>query len=362
MQLVEAAATKTPFHILALSGGGYKGLYTAEIIALIEERTGKPFGSHFNLICGTSIGGILALALASREISARTVVEKLMAVGPEVFRPVELPKQRIAKPTAMAKKEADKRIYELSGFTIDRGVIAAKHDSAPLKVVLQEIFEDRKIEDLKTRVLVPTVNWTKGGPQFFKTPHHPRFTLDGKRALVDVAMATSAAPIYLPNYEFEHQVYVDGGLVGNAPGIFGVHEAEHSVDEEVDRGDIYLLSIGALSSRITANQSETLNKGLAQWNSRIFDLMMACQEQTANFMLEQKMGDRYCMIDSYTSADQDKVVALDKAGDAATSTLLGLAKTTFQEEIAKESRLGVYLRHQAPELNFKSSKELSSSV
>ncbi len=65
------------FHILALSGGGYKGLYTSRFIEQVEGRTGIPFGSHFDLICGTSIGGILALALATRDISAATVVEVL---------------------------------------------------------------------------------------------------------------------------------------------------------------------------------------------------------------------------------------------------------------------------------------------
>ena len=356
MTLGSVSANQEPFNILALSGGGYKGLYTAEVIAQIEERTGKRFGSHFDLICGTSVGGLIALALATREISASTVVETLRAAGPRIFPQVEMPKWKLAGPITMGRVEVDKWIFKKSGFTLDRGVTAAKHDSAPLKNALETIFEDRKIEDLTTRVLIPAANWTKGGPQFFKTPHNPRFSLDRKRRLVDVAMATSAAPIYLPNYEFENQVYVDGGIVGNAPGIFGVHEAEHAIEESIKK-DIRLLSIGALSAKTTANQSEDLNKGLVQWNSRIFDFMMACQEQTADFMMKQKMGDRYYMIDISISADQDKVVALDKADESATKTLLGLAKMTFQEEIAKPA-LNTYLERQTPDLNFKPQKEL----
>lgn len=349
--------TTPPFHILALSGGGYKGLYTAQIIAQFEEHTKKPFGSHFDLICGTSIGGIIALALSTREIPASTIVDTLRNAGPQIFMPIAIPKRQLAKPKEMVRIEADRLIYKKSGLTLNRGVMAAKHDNTPLKKALEEIFGNRKIEDLKTRVLIPTANWTKGGPQFFKTPHNSRFTQDRRRLLVDVAMATSAAPIYLPNYEFEHQVYVDGGIVGNAPGIFGVHEAEHAINENEEK-DIHLLSIGALSSKTTANQSEELNKGLAQWNSRVFDFMMACQEQTANFMMKQKMGDQYYMIDVSTSADQDKVVALDKASEGATTTLLGLANMMFQEEIAKQP-INTYLNHQTPDLDFKSQKELS---
>ncbi|MFV2057876.1 MAG: CBASS cGAMP-activated phospholipase [Thiohalomonadales bacterium] len=341
---------KDPFNILAFSGGGYKGLYTAHVVSLIEERTGKLFGSHFDLVCGTSIGGIIALAVATREIPAKKVEETLKSIGPQVFTPIEKPIFKIARFNKMCKGVLNKLIYQHTGFTFERGITAAKHVNFPLKDALEEIFGNRKIKDLKTRVLIPTANWTKGSPQFFKTPHNPRFTTDGARLLVDVAMATSAAPIYLPNYEFEHQVYVDGGIVGNAPGIFGVHEAENAIAAASDKV-ISLLSIGALSSKVTANQSESLNKGLVQWNAKIFDLMMACQEQTSNFMLKQKMGNRYHMIDELASADQDKVVALDKADDAATNTLLGLANISYQREIA-ERPLKKYLEHQAPLLAF----------
>lgn len=342
---------KDAFHILALSGGGYKGLFTAQIIAQIEERTGKPFGSHFDLICGTSIGGIIALALATREISAQEVVASLTEVGPKIFTPITIPSFELGWPKTMGKSIADKKIFEQSGFSFNRGIEAAKHDNKNLKDILQKLFENRKIEDLKTRVLIPTANWTKGAPQFFKTPHNPKFTVDKKYSLVDIAMATSAAPIYLPNYQFENQVYVDGGIVGNAPGIFGVHEAENFIYEANDK-EHYLLSIGALSSKITANQSETLDKGLIQWNSQLFDFMMACQEQTADFMLKQKLGERYHMVDETTSAEQDKVVALDKANKASTDTLVGLAKIIFQKEISKQE-LNNYIAQQTPDLNFK---------
>lgn len=57
-------ATTKPFRILALAGGGYLGLYTATVLAALEERCGVPLGQRFDLIAGTSVGGILAVALA----------------------------------------------------------------------------------------------------------------------------------------------------------------------------------------------------------------------------------------------------------------------------------------------------------
>ncbi|MES9854916.1 MAG: CBASS cGAMP-activated phospholipase [Candidatus Thiodiazotropha sp. L084R] len=345
-----------PFSILALSGGGYKGLFTAKLVAQIEEETGGPFGAHFDLICGTSIGGIIALALATREIPASRIVDILTAAGPRIFTPIEpySLKKKVSQPY---RAIIDTLVKKKTGFTLDRGITSAKHSSTALRKVLEEVFEERVIADLKTRLLIPSANWTKGGPQFFKTPHNPKYALDAKRSLVDIAMATSAAPIYLPNYTFEDKVYVDGALVGNAPGVFGVHEAEHAINPEIEK-DIHLLSISALSSKTTANQSETLDKGIAQWGAGLFDLMMACQEQTANFMMQQKLGGHYHMIDRDLSSDQDRVVALDKADTSATSTLLGIAGQTFQEEIAG-AQLKAFLETTTPDLDFKSKKELN---
>lgn len=330
------------FHILSLSGGGYKGLYTATIIEQFEKRTGKLFGSHFDLICGTSIGGIIALALATREIPALEITEKLREAGPKIFTP-------IAPPGRWALK--DRKVYELTGLRLNRGISAAKHSNTVLKETLERIFGNRKIKDLKTRVLIPTANWTKGAPQFFKTPHKETFITDKEHSLVDISMATSAAPIYLPNYEFEEMVYVDGGIFGNAPGIFGVHEAEHSIPDAKDKNHL-LLSIGTLSAKRTADQSKSLDKGLADWKTGLFDYTMACQEQVADFMLKQKMNDRYYMIDRPESKDQSEVIALDKADEAATSTLMGMARVTFQDEVVKPE-VTRHLNHQAPDLNFK---------
>lgn len=70
----------TSFQILALSGGGYRGLYTATILAELERELGGPIARHFDLIAGTSIGGILALALAN-EIPAQKLVEMFVSKG-----------------------------------------------------------------------------------------------------------------------------------------------------------------------------------------------------------------------------------------------------------------------------------------
>lgn len=335
----EKARTQIPFHILALSGGGYKGLFTAQIIKLIEHETGKPFGSHFDLICGTSIGGILALALATREIAASVLVELLQQHGTEVFKPLQQP-HRLNAPGRWLLKH--------TGLRWRRGLAAAKHDNAALKEQLSAIFEDRRIGDLKSRILITSANWSTGGPQFFKTPHANGLFHDARQRLVDVAMATSAAPIYLPNYQIDAQVFVDGGLVGNAPGMFGVHEAQHFI-HEAHKAPLQLLAIGTLSKKVTADQSKALDKGLFAWGSGLFDFMMACQEQVTHNMLRQQLGDAYQKIDETPSEKQSRHLELDNAEEPATKTLVALAESVFRSEF---HRIKPHIQHNAPAQDF----------
>src|SRR5688500_5321895 len=77
--------TADRFQVLALSGGGFRGLYTAKVLADLETEIGGPIARHFDLIAGTSVGGILALAVAM-EIPARRIVELFVEHGEEIFK------------------------------------------------------------------------------------------------------------------------------------------------------------------------------------------------------------------------------------------------------------------------------------
>ena len=174
------------FHILALSGGGYRGLYSAEVLKQLEERWQCSLGKRFDLICGTSIGGILALACAL-EIPFETIVRCFLKNGEKIF-----PRSRWGPMHGLAKP---------------------RYSNDGLRTTLHEIFGDARIRDLTVPVVIPSVNFTKGSGQFFKTPHHPSLQLDSELLLVDVALATSAAPIYFPMHKMNAGLFVDGGLV-----------------------------------------------------------------------------------------------------------------------------------------------------
>ncbi|PKQ03635.1 MAG: patatin, partial [Alphaproteobacteria bacterium HGW-Alphaproteobacteria-11] len=144
--------------ILCLSGGGFLGLYTASVLAELEAYSGRPIADHFDLLAGTSIGGIIALGLAARKPAA-DIRDAMIQHGPKIFRSKPPPKSE------MAKK-----------FHLARNAVNAKYATSPLRKIVETLVDPSvTIGDLSHRVIVPAINLTKGRPQVFKTPHHPTF-------------------------------------------------------------------------------------------------------------------------------------------------------------------------------------------
>lgn len=284
------------YHVLALSGGGYRSLYTATVLAELEAVLGRPIASHFDLICGTSAGGMLALGLAA-EIPAKELKALFEYEGSRIF-------------------ECRSLLRRLLGFWL-----TAKHDSAGLREVLAERFQESTIGELKHRVLVPTVNYSTGRGQFFKTPHHPSFELDHRMKIVDVALATAAAPVYFPLARNDRGVFADGGLVGNAPGLFGLHEIKTFLVPNQE-AKIRVLAIGTMTIGATVRGGASLDRGFGKWRGGLFDLVISAQESSVDYMLRQSLGTDYYSIDDKATPDQSRdVKALDRVSVGATNTL-----------------------------------------
>lgn len=300
-------AEKKRFQILALSGGGYRGLFTARILAEIEQQIGARIGTRFDLVTGTSIGGILALAVAL-EIPAEKMVELFQKHGQAIFR---------------------KR------FSI-RGFFRSQYSSQTLFQHLSsdDVFGERLVGECLHPVIVPSINYTRGLPVVFKTPHHEDLKTDHRHRIVDVAMATSAAPIVFPRYVFNDCQYVDGGLFANSPGLLGVHEAYKFFGVSRSEGDVRVLSIGTMSSKFTVNPERNRAGGTLDWGGwwpvnapkRLFGVSISAQEEMTKNVLEHQLPrGRYVHIDDVLTDERAQAVALDKADAAAREVLLGSA-------------------------------------
>lgn len=328
---MEASAdSDDEFWILALSGGGYRGLYLATVLDELEKRAGQKLAEKFDLIAGTSVGGIVALALA-KKISAMSVRNLFEEHGPRIFAARPLPSLGVRAKLLLRFLPMDlKEIYA----ALSPSLFHAKYEATYIKSLLERdlYFSDATFADLNHRLIVPTVNYTKGEPQFFKTPHHPRFERDIKVRLVDAALATSAAPTYFPLHRFDDSRYVDGGLIANDPTMVAVHEAVHILGIPFEK--IHVLSIGTMNTRVNADTSQGADFGLVDWKADIFHLTINAQEAMTHSMMKHALGERYLKIDTPLSNQQADLVGFDKVTKAAIEALRGQAKIAVQEKIS----------------------------
>ena len=302
------------FNILALSGGGFRGLYTATVLARLEEQAGKPIAQCFDLICGTSVGGIIAMALAL-EKPAQDIAKLMEKQGSKIF-----PGFKRLLPSCLPVLFLFNSKYRNNGLK---------------RMVDDELFGNYVLGDSRHRLLIPALNYSTGSPQFFKTPHHESLREDYKRKMSDIAMATSAAPVFFPIYQPEDvsSRYVDGGLVGNAPGLFGVHEAQHFCGQAIE--DVHVLSVGTMGGEFRIDTSKSLNKGIIGWGEKLFLLTVSAQEKTVDFVLRHQLGKRYHLIDELPTREQEKNIGLDVANKAAIQTLKSMGEESAKRFIGK---------------------------
>ncbi len=220
--------------ILSLDGGGIKGVFAAAFLETIEEATGKRIADHFDLIAGTSTGGIIALGLGLG-MSAREISQFYLNDGPRIFdQPNPLDNQGILS-----------KLMSFARGRINNGkqLAAPKYDSGELRNALERAFQAKRLGDSKTRLLIPAYNADKEDVHVFKTRHHPRFQVDWKEGAVNVALATAAAPTYFAAHPMPSGApLIDGGVWANNPVGLAAVEARSVLDWKDD--DLFIVRLG----------------------------------------------------------------------------------------------------------------------
>lgn len=302
------------FNILSLSGGGYMGLYTAHVLAALEERSGRPLRDSFDLVAGTSIGGILGLAVALA-VPMRQVVDVFETNGTRIFsdRPA---------PSNLATL-----LLDLLRFTT-----RSKYDNVALReTISQMIAPDLCLRDLDARFIAPAVNLSKGIPVTFRTPHLADHTSSADLNAVDVALATSAAPTLLPIVRIGADYFCDGGIYANSPDHIALHEAEGLIGHPAQK--ISMLSIGTTTAEYSFPAPASTSFGLRQWsrNQLLIRLSLAAQQQSAHRILQQRLGPRYIRLDAAQDPRLAPNLGLDVATPNARNILRALAAQTADE-------------------------------
>lgn len=301
-----------PFRILSLDGGGILGAFTASFLADIERRLRCRVADHFDLIAGTSTGGIIAAALAAGEPASR-IVEFYRERGPRIFTRQKFgPWGEVAAclPNLM-----------LSRIGLDlQSILYPSYASDALNSALDEVFGDRRIGDLLScRLLLPAVDLVQGKTVVFKTPHLENMIRDRHYRVAETVAATAAAPTFFrPSQIGGKGAYADGGVWANNPSMVAVAEAikisetcRRPCDEKFSLKSVYCLSIGTGRGQYFAKPGKLT--GVAWWlaGKKIISLLMTSQAQGVDFQARYVLGNRYHRVD-YTIPDQSWT--LDNAG------------------------------------------------
>lgn len=226
------------FHVLAIDGGGVSGIFAAAVLAGLEEDLEAALIGHFDLVVGTSTGGIIALGLGAG-LSPRAILDFYIDEKDRIF----------------ANRMRWRRL---------RHPFLAKYRPARFQVALERIFGSKLLGQSAVPLVIPAYNVGENDVYLFKTPHHPRLRRDHKVPMWAVAMATAAAPTYFPAFRLpgDRVRLVDGGVWANNPAMVGLTEAVSMFGRSLD--DVRVLSVGTTSS--TRARSRRLdNAGLIRW-------------------------------------------------------------------------------------------------
>jgi predicted acylesterase/phospholipase RssA len=285
------------FRILSIDGGGIRGIIPALVLAEIENRTGKRICELFDLIAGTSTGGIIALGLTrpkpdgsgAPQYAAQDLVELYENQGGRIFS------------TSLLH-----RLFSL-GNVLDK-----KYESGPIDEVLAEYFGETMLSEALTRVLIPSYEIELRSAFFFKShkaageklaPGENQAAYDF--LMRDVARATSAAPTYfepelidrtLVNRELAERnlvdekeemkrafALIDGGTFANNPAMCAVAEAicETRFNKRLD--DVFMVSLGTGEQTRPLNYQTVKNWGLLGWAQPILSVVFHGVSDTVNY-------------------------------------------------------------------------------
>ena len=213
-----------------------------------------------------------------------------------------------------------------------------KHDPAALQSSLERAFGEKRLGDCVTRVVVPAFDRERRDIHVFKTAHHPRFQVDWKERAVDVAMASAAAPTYLPSHQSDSGIsFLDGGVWANNPVGLAVVEAVAVLKWEPE--SLKVLSLGCSESPFHVPE----RGGLAGLALKTADVFLSGQSGgslgTAKLLLGDGSADRLFRYQHvapdgrFSLDDTDQIMPLKGIGRAMARQALPQVSAFFTQPV-----------------------------
>jgi len=256
-------------NVLSIDGGGIRGIIPAVILAEIEQRVGRALYQVFDLIAGTSTGGIIALGIGTSANSGQP------------YNPADLLRMY---------EENGPAIFEKSFLTPLRALFGPKYSPAALERTLEKFFGVNDLSSALTPLLISSYDLATQLPYFFKShkiAQNPAFNVKVR----DAARATSAAPTFFPPFRLiadrKTHALVDGGIFVNNPAMAAYAEARNLYP---DASQFLILSVGTgdRNDRITYRKAKAW--GLLGWALQITPVMMDSVSEAVDYELNAVLG------------------------------------------------------------------------
>ena len=261
-----------PFKVLAIDGGGIRGIIPALILQAIEEHTQRSISDLFDMLAGTSTGGIIALGLTlagdgdQPAKSAHDIVGLYEREGNHIF------------PSSL---RATLHVETVHG---------AKYDADGIEATLERYFGDARLKDALKPVVVPSYDIEKQTPIFFKSEKakvDPSYDFLARQ----VARATSAAPTYFPPEKIDtsdplqYYALIDGGVIANNPAMCAYAEAIRM--GRIKDSGVLMVSLGTGELRHPIKYGEANGWGQLEWARPVLDIALQGSSTTVDYQLQQ---------------------------------------------------------------------------
>jgi len=320
--------------VLSIDGGGIRGIIPATVLAAIEERTRTQIAELFDVIAGTSTGGILALGLVRPDDDGK-------------------PNFAAADLAALYENEGG-RIFNRSLWhrilAVDN-LLDEKYDAGGLEAVLHDYFGKTRLKNAVTEVLVTSYELETRQPWFFAR-HKARKDPDFDFEMRFVARATSSAPTYFEPEELSTTRppggLVDGGVFANNPALCAYVETK---DLYPDHDEILVVSLGTGQHTRPIHYAEAKDWGLAFWAKPILNVVFDGVSDTVDHQMKILCRDSDGGAPRYYRFQTELDVGSDDMDNATATNLLALkqkAAEVIEQNAAELDKLCEALTARVP--------------